>query len=120
MRTIGSTVYTYMPSVASFDGGRPWVRSRQSSSKSDGESAGLTGMSNSLAATVSGGGAGSTPFAKLIEDVNGALNVQEVGPVTVDGQQTTEFTVSSFLGRLLSPVNDRLLLHAAISASRST
>jgi hypothetical protein len=92
-----------MPSVASFDGGRPWVRSRQSSSKSDGESAGLTGMSNSLAATVSGGGAGSTPFAKLIEDVNGALNVQEVGPVAVDGQQTTEFTVSSSLERLLSP-----------------
>jgi hypothetical protein len=105
-RTIGSTVYTYTPSVASFDGGRPWVRSSKPVSKPGGESAGFAGVSDSLSATASGSGAGNAPvapFAKLIEDVNGALSVQEVGPTTVDGQQTTEFIVSSSLERVLSP-----------------
>jgi hypothetical protein len=105
-RTIGSTVYTYRPSVASFDGGRPWVRSTRRAPQTGGESAGIAGISDSPAAPASGTGAGSTPiapFAKLIEDVNSGLSVQEVGPVTVDGQQTIEFTVSSSLERVLSP-----------------
>ncbi len=105
-RTIGNTVYTYMPSVASFDGGRPWVRSTRRTSQTGGESAGIAGISDSLAAPASGAGAGGgsvAPFAKLIEDINGAESVQEVGPVIVDGQQTTEFTVSSSLERVLPP-----------------
>lgn len=105
-RTIGDTTYTYEPFVAHEDGGRPWVRGTRPSPKPEDESTGLAGISYSLAAMAPLEGPGSAaiaPFAKLIEDVNGALNVQEVGPVTVDGQQTTEFTVSSSLQRVLSP-----------------
>ena len=88
---IGSTIYTYTPSALRYDGGRPWVRSKQvSSSQSGGGSAGLEGLSDS-----------SAPFAKLIEDVNGALSVQEVGRMTVDGQQVTEFTASLTMETLL-------------------
>jgi hypothetical protein len=90
-RVIGSTIYTYTPSAQRYDGGRPWVRSKQvSSSQSDGGSAGLEGLSGS-----------SAPFAKLIEDVNGALSIQEAGPMTIDGQQVTEFTASLTMATLL-------------------
>lgn len=90
-RVIGNTVYTYTPSALRYDGGRPWVRSKRvSSSQSGGGSAGLEGLSDP-----------SAPFAKLIEDVNGALSVQEVGPMTIDGQQVTEFTVSLTMATLL-------------------
>ena len=90
-RVIGNTIYTYTPSAQRYDGGRPWVRSKRvSSSQSGGGSAGLEGLSDS-----------SAPFAKLIEDVNGALSVQEVGSMTVDGQQVTEFTVSLTMATLL-------------------
>jgi hypothetical protein len=91
VRVIGDSVYTYTPSALRYDHGRPWVRSRQpSSSRSDGEFAVPEGLSDS-----------SAPFAKLIEDVNGALSVQEVGPLTVDGQPVTEFTASLTMATLL-------------------
>jgi hypothetical protein len=90
-RVIGNTIYTYTPSAQRHDGGRPWVRSKRvSSSQSDGGSEGLEGFSDS-----------SAPFAKLIEDINGALGVQEVGPITIDGQQVTEFTASLAVATLL-------------------
>lgn len=105
-RTIGNTVYTYRPSIESYDGGRPWVRSKQTSPpKSDDESAALGGLSDSLVPARSGddtrGASAAAPFAKLIEDVNGALSLQEVGPLTVDGQQVTEFTASLTMATLL-------------------
>ncbi len=104
-RVIGNTIYTYTPALERYDGGRPWLRSKQPSPPPDGQSAGFPGLSDSFAPTLSVADARSghaAPFAKLIEDVNRALSVQEVGPVTVDGQQTTEFTVSSSLESLLS------------------
>jgi hypothetical protein len=109
-RSETSSTLTDRP-VASFDGGRPWVRSVRPVHKS-GESAGLAGISSSLAITTSGSGASSgggvgsgsvEPFAKLVDDINGALSVREVGPVTIDGQQTSGFVVSSSLERILSP-----------------
>jgi len=105
-RVIGNTIYAYTPSVSSYDGGRPWVRSKQPSPQSNGESTGLSGVSDALAPTLSEGdarNASASPFAKLIEDINGALSVQEVGPMIVDGQQVTEFTVSTSLAKVLSP-----------------
>jgi hypothetical protein len=91
VRVIGDNIYTYTPSVLRYDHGRPWVRSKQpSSSRSDGGFAVPEGLSDS-----------SAPFAKLIEDINGALSVQEVGPMTVDGQQVTEFTASLTMVTLL-------------------
>jgi hypothetical protein len=90
VRVIGDSVYTYTPSALRYDRGRPWVRSKQSSSSaSDGEVA-IPKVLDS-----------SAPFAKLIEDVNGALSVQEVGPMTVDGQPVTEFTASLTMATLL-------------------
>jgi hypothetical protein len=87
-----------------------------------GEWGGVKGLSDS-----------SAPFAKLIEDVNGALSVQEVGPIMVDGQQVTEFTASltmvtllpgkrlerfikafSSLGEILSPDKDILALEVPV------
>jgi hypothetical protein len=105
-RVIGNTLYAYTPSASSYDGGRPWVRSKQPSPQSNGESTGLSGVSDALAPTLSESdtrSASAAPFAKLIEDVNGALSLQEVGPMIVDGQQATEFTVSTSLAKVLSP-----------------
>jgi hypothetical protein len=105
-RTIGNAIYTYRPSIESYDGGRPWVRSKQTSApKSNGESAALGGLSDTLVPSLSGddarGASAAPPFAKLIDDVNGALSLQEVGPSTVDGQQVTEFTASLTMATLL-------------------
>ena len=105
-RVIGKTVYTYKPSVERYDGGRPWVRSKQAAPKSKGESTGSADVSNVLDPTLSSGDGhddSAAPFAKLIEDLDDALSIQEVGPVTVDGQQVTEFTALIPLARLLSP-----------------
>lgn len=105
-RTIGKAVYTYKPSVASYDGGRPWVRSRaKPAPKSGSDSAKLSAVFDSLAPTFAGGSEGSSVglFSKLIEELGEAQSIQEVGPETVDAQQVMEFTASVSLGRLLSP-----------------
>ena len=101
-RTIGKTVYTYEPSVGSYDGGRPWVRSK---AKPGGDSAKLSAVIDSLSPTFAGGGTGGTSglFSKLIEELGEAQSIQEVGPATVDAQQVTEFTASISLAKLLSP-----------------
>jgi hypothetical protein len=105
-RTIGKTTYTYKPSVASYDGGRPWVRSKAKPvAKPSGDSAKFAAVIDSLSPTFAGGTAGASAglFSKLIEELGEAQSVQEVGPATVDGQQVTEFTASIPLARLLSP-----------------
>lgn len=117
-RVIGNTIYTYTPSASSYDGGRPWVRSKQPSSQANGESTGLSGVSDALTTTLSGGdtrSASAPPFAKLIEDVNGSLSVQEVGPMIVDGQQVTEFTASTSLTKVLSPKQLEAFTKASVS-----
>jgi hypothetical protein len=101
-RTIGKTIYTYKPSVASYDGGRPWVRSKaKPAPKPIGDSAKFAAVIDSLSPTFAGGTAGL--FSKLINELGEAQSVQEVGPATVDRQQVTEFTASVPLARLLSP-----------------
>jgi len=105
-RTIGKTTYTYKPSVASYDGGRPWVRSKAKPAPMPGsDSAKLAAVIDSLSPTFAGGGTGGTSglFSKLIEELGEAQSIQEVGPATVDAQQVTEFTASIFLAKLLSP-----------------
>lgn len=105
-RTIGKTIYTYKPSVASYDGGRPWVRSKvEPAPKPSGDSAKFAAVIDSLSPTFAGGTTGVSAglFSKLIEELGEAQSVQEVGPAAVDGQQVTEFTASVPLARLLSP-----------------
>jgi hypothetical protein len=106
-RMIGKTIYTYKPSVASYDGGRPWVRSKAKPAPKPGsDSAKLSAVIDSLSPTFAGGGTGGTSglFSKLIEELGEAQSIQEVGPATVDAQQVTEFTASISLAKLLSPM----------------
>jgi len=104
-RTIGKTVYTYKPSVASYDGGRPWVRSKaKPAPKSGSDSAKLSAVFGSLSPTfAASAGSPAGLFSKLIEELGEAQSIQEVGPATVDAQQVTEFTASISLAKLLSP-----------------
>jgi hypothetical protein len=86
---IGSTLYSYSPSIGRQDGGRPWVRVNGVSA------AGLFpyhgGLSKRL--EVSAGGTGS--YAELIDLLATATgNVSIVGSVSVDGQQTTELAAA--------------------------
>lgn len=106
-RMIGKTIYTYKPSVASYDGGRPWVRSKAKPAPKPGsDNAKLSAVIDSLSPTFAGGGTGGTSglFSKLIEELGEAQSIQEVGPATVDAQQVTEFTASISLAKLLSPM----------------
>jgi hypothetical protein len=86
---IGSTLYSYSPSIARKDGGRPWVRLTGLGS------GGLFPFHGGLAprVEVSAGGTGS--YAELIDLLATADgNVKVVGPATVDGQPTTELTAA--------------------------
>jgi hypothetical protein len=107
---VGDITYRYMRSVARYDGGRPWVRSRTVTSKSEQKPADSPPPS---ALTVLSASLGSTapyrkhhglarPFTGLVEDLNEALAIQEVGPATVDRQQTVEYTASLSVAKLLA------------------
>jgi hypothetical protein len=105
-RMIGKAIYTYKPSVASYDGGRPWVRSKAKPAPEPGsDSAKLSAVFGSLSPTFAGGSSGGSTglFSKLIEELGEAQSIQEVGPATVDAQQVTEFTALISLAKLLSP-----------------
>lgn len=92
-RTIGNTTYTYTPSIARLDGGRPWVRGRSGSApKATGKTELLADLLQSLAPTL--GDSPNDPFGKLIGVLDHAVGIREDGPVVVDGQQTTAFTAS--------------------------
>jgi hypothetical protein len=103
-RTIGQTTYTYTPSAASFDGGRPWVRGRRKPPPKFGSKAALVvAVLDALAPTLAGPSDGSAePFATLIDYLGDAVSVSEGGAVTVDGQQTIEFTASLPVVKLLA------------------
>jgi hypothetical protein len=83
-RVVGNTVYRYRRQAAEIDGGRPWVRSQRRAKE---ETHGLDpgGLLESDEAGKQG------TFSKLIEELNGALSVEESGPVTVDDQRVIEF-----------------------------
>jgi hypothetical protein len=104
VRTVGATSYSYMPSVASFDGGRPWVRSTRTPPPKPGTNAAqAAALLDSLAPTLPSSRTGSAaPFATLIGYLNGAVSVSEGGSVAVDGQQTTEFTAYLSIVKLLA------------------
>lgn len=105
-RTIGKAIYTYKPSVASYDGGRPWVRSKAKPAPKPGsDTAKLSAVIDSLSPTLAGSATGSSAglFSKLIKELGEAQSIQEVGPATVDAQQVTEFTASISLAKLLTP-----------------
>jgi len=83
-RTIGDTVYRYQQQAAQIDGGRPWVRS-QRPAKEESQGVDPGGLLEGDQAGRQG------TFSKLIEELNGALAIEESGPATVDGQRVIEF-----------------------------
>lgn len=82
-RVIGESTYTYSQRAAEVDGGRPWVRSQKvGNSSANIDPSGITGSDQP-------GPQGT--FSKLIEELNGALAIQDSGPVTVEDQRVIEF-----------------------------
>jgi hypothetical protein len=84
---LGQTLYTHDPSIASHDGGRPWVA--ESLSAKDG----LFGSSPSLGGSSRGGSAAPspTPFKSDAELLKAGSEVRALGASTVDGQATVGF-----------------------------
>lgn len=96
--SIGRADYIYEPSVKRYDGGRPWVRSvKEAPSKS---SKGLFGTMPAVGEDEHG--TSIDIFKRLVETVNQAQSIQEVGPTTVDGQQATEYVVTISMATLLA------------------
>jgi hypothetical protein len=98
VRVIGETTYRHRRDAARIDGGRPWVRSSRSASEASGLDPGglLENDQNGKQGT----------FSELIEELNGALAIEESGPVTVDDQRVIEFDATldptPFLAKLES------------------
>ncbi len=98
LRVIGNATYRYEQEAASIDGGRPWVRGRDDAGLGKGLDPGgiLENDQNGKQGT----------FSKLIEELGGALAIEESGPVTVDDQRVTEFDATldpaPFLAQLQS------------------
>ncbi|MGO9763034.1 MAG: hypothetical protein ACLP1Q_17420 [Solirubrobacteraceae bacterium] len=86
-RLIGDTAYSYRSTAGEIDGGRPWVSSPRKEGK---EGSGLDpgGILDNDQAGRQG------TFSKLIEELNGALSLEESGPATVDGQRVIEFNAT--------------------------
>jgi hypothetical protein len=103
VRVIGQTTYRYMRAAAQIDGGRPWVESSRSASEANGLDPG------GILENDQSGKQGS--FSKLIEELNGALAIEESGPVTVDDQRAIEFDATldptPFLAKLESKSKQR-------------
>jgi hypothetical protein len=90
-RVIGDTTYTYRPSVASWDGGRPWVRGKLPSQALTGstnggrtgsEAMGLSGISGS---EISSGCVGSFAYAVaygMLRDPQDRVTAQAHGTIT--------------------------------------
>jgi hypothetical protein len=83
-RMIGDTRYSYRSQAAEIDGGRPWVRSQRPAGA---EAQGLD--PGGILENDQAGKQGT--FSKLIEELNGALNIEQSGPATVDDQRVIEF-----------------------------
>jgi hypothetical protein len=100
-RVIGDTVYTYNRQAAEIDGGRPWVRSRRKGEASSSPSLAPGGVTESDQPGAQG------TFSKLIEELNGALAIEESGPVTVDDQRVTEFDAKLDPARFLEKLKPK-------------
>jgi hypothetical protein len=97
---LGQTLYTHDPSIASHDGGRPWVAESLSAKN------GLFGSSPSLGGSGSRGtGAPSpTPFKSDAELLKEGSSIRALGASTVDGQATVGFAGTLTAQRLAESV----------------
>jgi hypothetical protein len=94
VRVVGSSIYLEYPGLARLDHGRPWVRASQSQLSAE------SGI-NPVSATGS--------FASSYALLGSEAEVEErVGPASVNGQETTEFTATVELERLTSLFSAKL------------
>jgi len=85
---IGNTRYTHDPSIARYDGGRPWVVESLTGK------AGQFGAKPSIGGSALAGGGtllNPTPFKSDAELIKQGTAVRALGPSTVDGQATVGF-----------------------------
>jgi hypothetical protein len=85
---IGNTRYTHDPSIARYDGGRPWVMESLTGK------AGQFGAKPSIGGSALAGGGtllNPTPFKSDAELIKQGTAVRTLGPSTVDGQATVGF-----------------------------
>jgi hypothetical protein len=95
VRVLGRDLYESVPGLARLDGGRTWVHVRES------ELSEQTGVNFAAAPQK------LTEGFSLIDAA--AEGVREVGPATVDGQATTEFTATVDLEDLFSRFGTKLV-----------
>ncbi len=95
VRALGNDLYESVPGLARLDGGRPWVHVRESA------------LSEQTGVNFAAAPQNLTESFSLINSAS--EGVQEVGPATVDGQSTTEFTASVDLAQLLSRFGTKLV-----------
>jgi hypothetical protein len=92
-RLIGTTLYIEEPFLTHMDGGRPWVEEPNQHLEQ------ATGVEAGTLEGSSGSGAVAT-FGKLVDELNEARSIQELGPMAIDGQSTTAFGASIELSKL--------------------
>jgi hypothetical protein len=90
-RVIGDTAYRYRSHAAEIDGGRGWVSAPRTSEEVDAGEAPSIDPGGILESDQAGA---QGTFSKLIEQLNGALSIEEVAPVTVDDQRVIEFNAA--------------------------
>ena len=93
-RQIGEDIYVRAPGLAKLAGGRRWEMQSAAGLKQAGLGFGLPGEP-----------AGKGMFAGLIEELENASSVVEVGEVTVDGEQTTEFVARLDASTVMNPLS---------------
>jgi len=95
VRVLGDDLYESIPGLRRLDGGRPWVRVKES------ELSEQTGVNFTAA---------PKDLTESFSLINSATEgVQQVGAVTVDGQATTEFTASIDIDQLFSRFGTKLV-----------
>jgi hypothetical protein len=117
-RVIGEQAYTRLSLFAQLDGGKPWIyvspaelAEEKAQKSAEGGSAPVSPGAQSV----------ESGFGKLIETIEHARSVSEVGPKEVDGQQTTEFEAKLNGGQLAGASSASKISKAAKKAlGRST
>ncbi len=119
-RVIGEQAYTRLSLFAQLDGGRPWIYVSPAELAEEEAQKSAEGGSASVS-PFPGAQSVESGFGKLIETIEHARSVSEVGPKEVDGQQTTEFEAKLNGGQLAGASSASKISKAAKKAlGRST
>jgi hypothetical protein len=122
-RRIGATTYLYDPAATRHDGGRPWIRNTPS--RKDEELAAKLAPLGEVFHPLLGGleqptASATGPFAPLLKELGDAQSIREMGPVTVDGQQTVEFAFALSTAKLFAGLHLPKESHRLARAKRAS